>query len=337
MDKTFIGVVVLSVAASTALYIYRTRDLAHGSSAESKLVVDAKSEGCKPSGVRFRWPLNGKSGLDYVIVNYVDDDVESNGVRDYTGAKGDLAMTYNTHTGVDMEISGFKIMDEGVPVLAAADGVVEEFFDQSADRNLICSQERWNFIKLRHSNGYSSFYGHLKRATVDLTVGATVKAGERLALVGSSGCSAYPHLHFEVQDCQGTVVDPFKLNMFVSPPDYARGNPAYVMETILFQPPVNTIVPIQDPGLSDVQSVSVGQPFTFGMTVSNMRSNDLLRVEFTGPDGIKSPNALEFFMDRFRTRSHWWGTVQLAQTGRWSAAIKLNGRILLDRPIQVLP
>ncbi|QYF87596.1 M23 family metallopeptidase [Brevundimonas sp. PAMC22021] len=64
------------------------------------------------------------------------------------------------------------------------------------------------FIEVRHPNGLTSLYGHLSR--VDVTAGAVIAAGERIGLVGSTGFSTGPHLHFEVRR-GGAQVDPAKI------------------------------------------------------------------------------------------------------------------------------
>jgi len=53
------------------------------------------------------------------------------------------------------------------------------------------------FIEVRHPNGMSTLYAHLSR--VDVASGDRLGSGERIGLVGTTGRSTGPHLHFEVR------------------------------------------------------------------------------------------------------------------------------------------
>lgn len=57
-----------------------------------------------------------------------------------------------------------------------------------------------NYIAIDHGNGEFSVYAHLKPGSVTVKVGDTVKAGQPIAKLGSSGNSTEPHLHFQVCD-----------------------------------------------------------------------------------------------------------------------------------------
>jgi len=54
-----------------------------------------------------------------------------------------------------------------------------------------------NGIYVDHGNGITTRYGHLSR--IDVVVGQSLKRGEHLGLVGSTGRSTGPHLHYEVR------------------------------------------------------------------------------------------------------------------------------------------
>lgn len=70
-----------------------------------------------------------------------------------------------------------------------------------------------NYVAIDHGNGEVSVYAHLKPGSVSAKVGDGVKAGQVIGLLGSSGNSTEPHLHFQVCDraeplaCAGVPVN----------------------------------------------------------------------------------------------------------------------------------
>lgn len=87
------------------------------------------------------------------------------------------------HEGIDIAAP------RGTSVFAAAEGsVLRTGFDPDG---------YGRFAEIRHPNGMSTLYGHLSR--LDVASGDRLQAGERVGLVGSTGRSTGPHLHFEVR------------------------------------------------------------------------------------------------------------------------------------------
>ena len=64
-----------------------------------------------------------------------------------------------------------------------------------------------NLVEINHGNGYSTRYGHSSKLLVK--VGDTVKKGQVVAKMGSSGRSTGPHVHFEVL-LNGRAINPKK-------------------------------------------------------------------------------------------------------------------------------
>ena len=94
------------------------------------------------------------------------------------------------HKGVDIAAA------EGTSILAALPGVVEETgYNDSYG----------NFVVLRHSDNLRTTYNHCSEILVQ--EGQQMARGDRIALVGSTGISTGPHLHFEVE-VQGLKADP---------------------------------------------------------------------------------------------------------------------------------
>lgn len=95
------------------------------------------------------------------------------------------------HAGIDIANS------IGTPILAASDGVVIES-GPSAGYGML--------VKLRHSDGTVTLYGHINRSLV--SVGERVMAGDQIAEMGNRGYSTGPHLHFEVLQNGTSRIDP---------------------------------------------------------------------------------------------------------------------------------
>jgi len=103
-------------------------------------------------------------------------------ISSYFGERADPFDGLETfHKGVDFAGT------PGSPVVAVAAGVVTWAGERTGYGKL---------IEINHGDGFTTRYAHNERTLV--TVGQTVKRGERIALMGSTGRSTGPHVHFEV-------------------------------------------------------------------------------------------------------------------------------------------
>lgn len=98
----------------------------------------------------------------------------------------------STHTGLDIAAT------TGTPIKVVADGTIT-FAAYSGSYGYL--------VKVDHGNGVETWYGHTSKMLVK--EGQAVKAGDTIALVGSTGNSTGPHLHFEVR-INGEHVNPQK-------------------------------------------------------------------------------------------------------------------------------
>ncbi|MEK7665558.1 MAG: peptidoglycan DD-metalloendopeptidase family protein [Patescibacteria group bacterium] len=95
------------------------------------------------------------------------------------------------HSGLDLAAPA------GTPIKSAAPGYV------AVART---GRMYGNYVMVIHGNGIATLYAHLSR--IDVVVDEFVGRGEVIGLVGSTGFSTGPHLHFEVR-VDGIPVDPF--------------------------------------------------------------------------------------------------------------------------------
>ncbi|MET0156506.1 MAG: M23 family metallopeptidase [Methyloceanibacter sp.] len=137
------------------------------------------------------------------VVDYYDEQGNSakkflmrNPVRGgrFTSGFGDrrhpLLKYMRMHNGVDWAAP------TGTPIAAAGDGTVEQVGGRGG---------YGNYVRLRHANGFSTAYGHMSRYAAGVAPGVTVKQGQIIGYVGSTGLSTGPHLHFEVLVNNGYV------------------------------------------------------------------------------------------------------------------------------------
>lgn len=118
-----------------------------------------------------------------------------------------LLMTDDDHvfTGSGKECSQYP--GYGKPLIAVADGtvvgVVDKFPDQipnHATGDQLAFYPGGNSVVIDIGNGNFAFYAHMKPGSVKVKEGQKVKRGEVIGLLGSSGNSTAPHLHFHVMD-----------------------------------------------------------------------------------------------------------------------------------------
>ena len=124
--------------------------------------------------INFIWPIRGK-------------------ITSYFGPRIDpITGVYSFHSAIDIKN---KINSK---IKAAKDGKVI----------FIGWQKIYgNFIMIKHNDGYITLYAHLNKVTVNLN--QLVEQGEFIGLLGTTGRTTGPHLHFEVRR-YGKPVDPLK-------------------------------------------------------------------------------------------------------------------------------
>ena len=101
---------------------------------------------------------------------------------------------YRGHTGVDLTMSGAY----GKSVYASDGGTVTFAGWSGGDGKM---------IKIRHDNGYETWYAHL--SAINVSAGQTVRQGATIGKIGSTGNSTGPHLHFELRK-NGTALNPMR-------------------------------------------------------------------------------------------------------------------------------
>ncbi|MDR2175123.1 MAG: M23 family metallopeptidase [Synergistaceae bacterium] len=140
--------------------------------AERKTAVQAAPGGSAAKDGKMTWPVSGKITSGF-------------------GRRGKRRF----HFGIDIP------MPKGTPILAARDGVV---LDVGTNKNKKY-RGYGNTALLDHGNGIVTLYAHCQ--SVSVKKGQTVKRGDVIGFVGSSGRATTAHVHFEVRK-NGKAVNP---------------------------------------------------------------------------------------------------------------------------------
>ncbi len=293
----------------------------------------------------FIWPVKKSSGAAYnevwSISNYVDHNAGyPNQLQDYNcGTRTyDTSGGYN-HAGIDIFTwpFGWYQMDHNeAEVIAAAAGTIIAKSNGFYDRNCAFNSSTWNAVYVQHSDGSVTWYGHLKNNSLtSKSIGQTVSAGEYLGIVGSSGNSTGPHLHFEVYNSGNQLVDPYqgpcntwpsatqswwqvqknynnpKINSVSSHSgEVALNNGCGVQETTLFKNQFNA-----------------GEGVYIYTFLSDIAAGSPVNIQLLRPDNSVAYNQ-SFNMPQFYTASYWYWSFNSAtfnQTGNWKAQITAGG------------
>lgn len=157
------------------------------------------------------FPVDCTLGNDCFIQNYVDR-APGKGAVDFTCGP----LSYDGHKGTDIRVRDYAAMLSGVAVRSATAGIVSGLRDGVADRQPASDdvtdnngRDCGNGVLVTRSDGWQFQYCHMQLGSVAVTMGQEVDAGDHLGLIGQSGRSQFPHLHFSIRDQAGRIIDPF--------------------------------------------------------------------------------------------------------------------------------
>lgn len=159
--------------------------------------LNQKTKSSHPGQIKFKLPFHGlwtvsqahdgeythkdewRHAWDFVLKNEKEKEFEN---------KGDYLHDYFSY---------------GKSVLAPADGTVAEITDNIPDNDIgkMNLHHNWgNTIVIKHDEFLYSSLSHLKPGSIKVKEGDRVKTGIKIAELGNSGRSSFPHLHFQFQE-----------------------------------------------------------------------------------------------------------------------------------------
>jgi murein DD-endopeptidase MepM/ murein hydrolase activator NlpD len=137
---------------------------------------------------------NGKSAKKFLVRKPVDAGI----MRSPYGWRRHPILGYSKmHTGVDWAAP------RGTPLHASGNGVIESVGWEGG---------YGKYIRIRHSHGYETAYGHMSAFARGIAAGTRVRQGQVIGYVGSTGLSTGPHVHYEVL-VNGRFVDPVRIKL----------------------------------------------------------------------------------------------------------------------------
>lgn len=155
-------------------------------------------------------PVACEVGSDCFVQQFFDHD-PGPGATDFTCGP----LSYDGHDGTDIRARTLAQMEAGIPILAAAAGVVIATRNDMDDVDVseigleaVAGRNAGNAVRIDHGNGWITMYSHMMKGSVAVRPGDTVAAGQQLGLMGLSGKTQFPHLEFSVQH-EGIDIDPF--------------------------------------------------------------------------------------------------------------------------------
>jgi murein DD-endopeptidase MepM/ murein hydrolase activator NlpD len=136
----------------------------------------------------------GKSAKKFLVRKPVSDGAITSG---FGGRNHPILGYTKMHTGVDW------VAPMGTPIFASGNGVVEKAGWEGG---------YGKYVRIRHTNGYESAYGHMSAFARGMEPGKKVRQGQVIGYVGSTGLSTGAHLHYEIL-INGRFVDPMRIKL----------------------------------------------------------------------------------------------------------------------------
>lgn len=272
--------------------------------------------------------VEGTAGVDWRVMNFADLDPRPGFLRDYRGGK----FTYDTpdfgHDALDIGLADFSAADEGMPVLAAADGIVEAVNDGAFDRNkgFTYPGPPANYVIINLGNDWRAKYWHLRRDSVSVKVGDSIAAGDFLGWTGSSGFSTGPHVHFELtykNHPVETMLDP--ATFWVTPPQYPADYRHVIKSGFSSSAPTASEWAEQP---QDIRTFKPGNRLSFWVVAGALMPGDTRTVRLQRPDGSLFLDQTSNPGSTFFQVSQWAYTVTLPTSnavGTWTATWLQNG------------
>ncbi len=271
---------------------------------------------------KFTTPIGGKQNVDWVLSNYVNVGTPD-APRDYRGG----GFTWDRSSGDEFSLANYAAADRGVPVLAAAQGVVIGAANDQTDHNTtpVIGEyvERGNYVFIDHGFGWYTSYFHMKQGSVTVRPGDLVTPGQQIGQVGGSGNTDRPRLLFYAA-FGGRPVEIFDYptKLLTAAPAYlgdARGVLDGGFTTQLWTLPELVTRPIE-PNTVTANSSTV---LYLWVSAFGIRATDVVTFNWLRPE-TSTPIEVARFTGR-ENRFRWMGIYIPTIAGDNSVFVEING------------
>lgn len=177
---------------TSAIYAFSSTEIIQDNRGIENLEITQKTTNQNSNGIVYEAQKLNNDSLIFNHVPILDKHVTK--IREYGASIDPLYRTKQMHLGKDF------IAPEGTEIYAVKDGTVIESITSRTGYG--------NIVKIDHGNNEETWYAHNQKNLVKK--GEKVEMGQVIALVGNTGRSTGPHLHFEVRK-NGKSINPSEI------------------------------------------------------------------------------------------------------------------------------
>lgn len=294
--------------------------------------------------VVLKWPVRKAISVAANEVEFLSQHVDQDtggGILDWNCG----TRTYDGHNGTDIGVGPYPWYqmrrDEGIAV-AAAPGVIVEIVDNFPEESCDTNQKDGNVVVVQHDDGSYAAYAHIRTGSAThRSVGDPVYVGEYIGVIGSSGISSGPHLHFHVGFFE--TVNNVEQFVYQDPWDGACNN---IGGTLWWEEPPPALIPFimdvrthgaapvtpacpqsEEPNFKD--SFQPGDPIVFSAAVHDWPQGETIDFIVRRPDNstFVSTSSQPAAQDQLRATLLSVGTTlpDNAPAGEWNLEVSFNG------------
>ena len=234
------------------------------------------------------------------FIQRMPDQLSGSEYQDYQCS----SFSSNGYKSTDIRVKRATELVKKIPVMASLDGVVDAVRDGMPDgiftgdkAAFIKGKECGNGVYLSHDNGVETQYCHLRKGSIKVKKGDQIKAGQKLAEVGLSGRTNFPHLEFRIIK-NNKAIDPFNGKVVETGCSIGKDSSLWKSDALKnidlatthlvsagFSSEIPTL-PAVVLGLLDQEKITTNlSAFVFWVEIAGIKKGDIEEIFIINPDG----------------------------------------------------